>query len=345
MLGAAVLAAVLTPLTASVAIARGLLEQPGGHRSHVRATPNLGGVAIVVAFSLAVLIGAFAIPATGVDVEVIRLDLVTLLVAAVGISLVGLLDDRWDLSIALRLSAMVLAAVALHLTGTGVAMTGVTGVDLVITVVWIVGVTNAFNLLDNMDGLSAGIAAIAAGFFWLLATLNGQYLVAALAAALAGVSLGFLRHNFHPARTFMGDSGSLFLGFMLAALGIRLRFDPGQPQDVAALVPILVLGVAVADTALVTASRLARRRSPFAGGQDHISHRLVRIGVPVPAAVGLIYAAAIAVGWLALVVSRIDRGSAWLLAGFAMSLGVLLLGLLWRVPPEDAPAEARARSG
>lgn len=335
LVGAALLAGVLTPLTVRYALARGVLEEPGGHRRHHVPIPNLGGVAIVVAFSLATLAGALLIPIAGADVEVVRLDLIVLLLAGVVLALVGLVDDRRGLSIVVRLVVTVGAAVALWATGTAVSVTQITAVDLLITIVWVVGITNAVNLLDNMDGLSAGIAAIASGYFWLLASLNGQHLVAALSAALAGVSLGFLRHNFHPARTYMGDSGALFLGFMLAALGIRLRFDPGQAQDVAALVPILVLGIAILDTGLVTTSRVARGRSPFVGGRDHISHRLVRVGVPVPAAVALMYAAAIGIGWLAVVVSRIDRVSAWMLAGFAAALGLFLAGLLWRVPPDD----------
>ncbi len=110
------------------------------------------------------------------------------------------------------------------------------------TVVWVVGITNAFNLLDNMDGLSAGVASIAGLSFALVAALNGQYLVAALAAGVAGCATGFLRHNFHPARIYMGDAGSLFLGYLLAVLGLELQLED-TPRAVALFVPLLVLGV------------------------------------------------------------------------------------------------------
>src|SRR3954447_7758722 len=126
--------------------------------------------------------------------------------------------------------------------------------DLLITIVWVVGVTNAFNLLDNMDGLSAGVAALGALTFFVLAVLNGQYLVAALAVAVAGCAVGFLRHNFHPAKIYMGDAGSLFLGFLLSVIGLRLRL-PDAPQLTALFVPVVVLGIALFDTSLVTVAR------------------------------------------------------------------------------------------
>jgi UDP-GlcNAc:undecaprenyl-phosphate GlcNAc-1-phosphate transferase len=128
----------------------------------------------------------------------------------------------------------------------------------------------------------------------------------------------------------MGDCGSLFLGFLLAYLGMKLRFP--APTSVTFLVPILVLGVAIFDTTLVTVCRLARRSSPFQGGRDHVSHRLVAIGVPVPAAVALIYVAAATLGGLGLVVSRIDRPNAYILAGIVGALAIFLGVLLARVP-------------
>jgi len=175
-----------------------------------------------------------------------------------------------------------------------------------------------------------------------IAAANDQFLVAGLAAATAGCAVGFLRHNFHPARIYMGDCGSLFLGFMLAYLGLKLRF-PG-PTDVTFLVPILVLGVAILDTTLVTVCRLLRRRSPFQGGRDHVSHRLVAVGIPVPAAVSLIYGAAASLAVVALVVSRIGRAPAYWLAGLVGALALFLGVLLARVPVYD-DAVTRRLSG
>jgi UDP-GlcNAc:undecaprenyl-phosphate GlcNAc-1-phosphate transferase len=182
-----------------------------------------------------------------------------------------------------------------------------------------------------MDGLSAGVAAIGGVAFFTLAVVNGQFLVAALAAAVAGCAVGFLKHNFHPAKIYMGDAGSLFLGFLLAFLGLRLRL-PDTPQSTAMFVPVLVLGVALFDTTLVTVARLRHDRSVMQGGRDHTSHRLVWIGLPVPVSVGVIYVASVALGWLSIVVSRVDRASALLLVGFVLTMGVVLLALLYTVP-------------
>ncbi|MCU1486253.1 MAG: Undecaprenyl-phosphate N-acetylglucosaminyl 1-phosphate transferase, partial [Actinomycetia bacterium] len=196
-----------------------------------------------------------------------------------------------------------------------------------VTVLWIVGVTNAFNLLDNMDGLSAGVAAIAALFVFVMAADNGQFLVATLSVALVGCAGGFLRRNFHPAQIYMGDAGALFLGFTISVLVLKLDFVD-QPRSLALAVPVVLLGVPLFDTALVTVNRLLHGRSPLSGGRDHVSHRLVFIGVPVPVAVGLIYMVAGSLGCMALVLSRVDRGSGLILMGWlavvAAGLGALL---------------------
>ena len=166
----------------------------------------------------------------------------------------------------------------------------------------VVGITNAFNLLDNMDGLSAGVAVVAALAIFGVALLQDRYLVSALALALAGCAAGF-RANFHPAKIYMGDAGSLFLGFVLAVLLLKLRAN--APTRVPLAVIIAVPGVAIFDTTLVTVSRVAHRRSPFQGGQDHTSHRLVRSGMSVPIAVTTIYGAGIVLGGAALLMSQL----------------------------------------
>jgi UDP-GlcNAc:undecaprenyl-phosphate GlcNAc-1-phosphate transferase len=183
------------------------------------------------------------------------------------------------------------------------------------------------------------VAAIAAFWFFVIAAANGQFLVAGLAVALAGCALGFLRHNFHPARIYMGDAGALFLGFMLAAIGVKLRFD--GPTEVTFFVPVLVLGVAIFDTTLVTVARLIHGRSPVVGGRDHVSHRLVFVGVPVPAAVGLLYAAAVGLGWLGLVMSRVDTATGFLLMALVLTGAAFLGGLLGVVPVYETSRRRR----
>jgi UDP-GlcNAc:undecaprenyl-phosphate GlcNAc-1-phosphate transferase len=332
------IALVVTPLVLRLALRRGILDQPTEHKGHESPIPYLGGLAIVAAFSLAVLAATLIRPPRSGAGE-----LAAVLGMAIALSVVGLADDLRGLGPLPRVAVEVAAGVGVWAVGAGVEFTHNDAGNIAITVLWVVGITNAFNLLDNMDGLSAGVTAIAAGSCFTIAVANGQFLIGGLSAALAGCALGFLRHNFHPARIYMGDAGSLYLGFLLAYLALKLRFD--APDDVTFLVPILVLGVPILDTVLVTVSRLAHRRSPFRGGLDHLSHRLVRLGLPVRAAVGTIYVATASLGLVALVVSRVDRTSAYLLAGLAVALGALAALALGQVPVYDDKPLRRPKAG
>ena len=315
----------LTPLALRVATARQVLDHPGDYKIQDSAVPYLGGVALALSFSLTVLIATLLNP----PADGIR-QLAAILGLAVALSVVGLADDLWNLHPLPRFAGQVGAAVAVWLSGVSVSLFDQPVADGVLTILWIVGITNAFNLLDNMDGLSAGIAAIASAFFFILAVIHGQVAVAALSIALCGCALGFLRSNFHPARIYMGDAGSLFLGFLLAVIGIKLRFD--APREITFMVPVLVLGVPIIDTSMVTIARLSHRRSPFAGARDHISHRLVFVGLSVPTAVSLVYAAGISLGWLAIVMSRVDRISGFILMALTVTVSTFIATLLGRVP-------------
>ena len=324
--GALALSGLLTPLMLRVALRRRLLDEPGGHKSHASPVPYLGGVAIALGFAAAVAVVALLDPpGSGLA------DLWLLLGAAVGLALVGLVDDLRGLGVTVRLLAQAGAGVAAWAAASGVGIFAVEPLNLALTVLWVVGVTNALNLLDNMDGLSAGVASVSAATLFALAALNGQFLVAGLAAAVAGTALGFLRHNFHPARIYMGDAGSLFLGFLLAVLAARLRLTE-MPQATAVFVPVLALGVPIFDTTLVVINRLRHGISPFTGGKDHTSHRLTAVGIPVPVAVLLIYLAAVGLGWLAVLLARLDLVSGLMLVAFVLTGGALVLWLLSLVP-------------
>jgi UDP-GlcNAc:undecaprenyl-phosphate GlcNAc-1-phosphate transferase len=221
--------------------------------------------------------------------------------------------------------------------GTGVSVTGIESLDLTLTILWFVGITNAFNLLDNMDGLAAGLSTIISLTIFAIAVDTSQFLVAATAIGLAGCTTGFLRHNFHPARVYMGDGGALFIGFLVAYLGIKLR--PEGDRAVSALIPFVACSVAVFDTTLVTISRLARGESPFLGGQDHLSHRLVKLGLPVPVAVGTIYFGAIGIGVLTYAINGTDARTGALLIGLILFTLFVAGGLLLSmgVDPKDSP--------
>jgi UDP-GlcNAc:undecaprenyl-phosphate GlcNAc-1-phosphate transferase len=270
--------------------------------------------------------------AAGLDSSTLGADeLVKILAIGVGLAIMGLIDDLRKLPAILRLVLEIGAGWLVFALDLGVSFTGSSTLDAVVTIVWVVGLVNAFNMSDNMDGLSAGLATIAAGSLFAVAAANGQFLVAALSAALAGCAIGFLRSNFFPARIYMGDAGAYFLGFMVAYLGLKLQFLT-SPQNNTFLVPILIVSVVIFDTTLVVLARLFHRISPLQGGRDHTSHRLVRVGLPVPVAVGLIYVAGISVGVVAFVVARIDDTSGWILAGFVGMIMLAFGALLAFVP-------------
>ena len=219
------LCAVLTPLVLRWAIRRDLLDHPGGHKNHVEAVPYLGGLAIIVTFAVAVIVVSRSWLPTGETIGLVdQAELLIVFSAAVFLALVGLVDDLRQVSPMWRIVTEIAAAMVVWSVGIGVVVTTSEFLNMGLTVLWFVGITNAFNLLDNMDGLAAGITAITSLTIFAIATNNGQFLVAALAIGLAGCAAGFLWHNFHPARIYMGDGGALFLGFLVAYLGF-LKFD------------------------------------------------------------------------------------------------------------------------
>lgn len=313
-----------TPVAGWIATRTDIVDRPSARKAHLQPIPLLGGAAMYIAVTLALLLfgDRFYIP-----------QLVGIFVGATLVSFLGIWDDRQTVSPLLKLAGQTLAALTLIATGVRVDLFSGTALDVAITLVWVVGITNALNLLDNMDGLSGGIAAIAAGFFLLLAALNGQFLVGSLAAALLGACIGFLRYNFNPARIFMGDAGSLFLGFVLSAVGVKLRF-PGNSYTVTWMIPVLVLGIPVFDTTLVVISRLRRGLNPFtSAGTDHISHRLVAGGWTHREAVLALYLAACALGGIAIFVSRAGMGEAYAVGGVVALAG---LYALWKLEWSDA---------
>lgn len=325
----------VTPVTAIAARRLGILDKPaaGGapHKGHDKETPYLGGLAIFAGMLLGALLLLLA-PVSSGAVSTYGIAII----AALLLGLIGLADDVRPLSRSLRVLAQIGVAVLAWSAGFRVQALPGEVLDFVLTLVWIVGITNAFNLLDNMDGLSAGIAGVSATSFAVIAVVGGLAEVAVMASAVAGASFGFLAHNRHPAKIFMGDAGSLFLGFLLALLGIELKFN--NLVAVTFLVPVIVLGIPIFDTTLVVMSRLRHKRPVLLGGRDHTSHRLVAVGLPVKAAVGLLYWAGLCLGWLGLVISRSTVQVGWMLLGFVIALGVFFGALLFNVRVYDIDA-------
>jgi UDP-GlcNAc:undecaprenyl-phosphate GlcNAc-1-phosphate transferase len=311
---------IITPLARRLALRTGVVSVPRTRDVHIQPIPLLGGIAIYGAFVAALLFFG--------DRIYIR-ELVGILLGATLISLFGLTDDRWSLPATVKIGGQALAGVVLLLGGTQINLFQHELLNWALTLFWVVGITNALNFLDNMDGLSGGIAAIAAAFFLLLAAMNEprQVLVAAAAAALVGACVGFLRYNFNPASIFMGDTGSLFLGFILAALGIKLRFLSNTPL-VTWTVPICVLALPIFDTTLVFVSRLRRRVNPFTtAGKDHISHRLVALGMSRRESVLMCYLLAGTGGMIATFLTQAKPDEALLVGG--MAAVVFIAGIVW----------------
>ncbi len=315
----------------------GMVDLPGPRKVHHAPIPLLGGLAMYAAVVIAVLL-AFQGPA--------RAQIAGILIGATLVAAVGILDDRGLLHHQVKLFiGMPVAAGILLLTGIraqvfSTLLGGRYGdiLDAALTVLWVVGITASFSILDHMDGLCAGVAATSSVFFAFLAYMNGQTLVTTLAAAVLGAATGFLRWNFKPAKIFMGDGGAMFLGFLMATLGLKLRME-NVTHVSAWLAPVLILGVAIFDTTLVTISRARRGLLPFATpGKDHAAHRLSNLGLGHRGAVVTLYLLGVIGGCAALFVSYLSTRAA-LLFGAAV-LAVILLGVLYL---ERAPYERQAR--
>src|ERR671933_219715 len=317
---ALVFSVVATPLARRLALATGIVDTPDHRKVHHEPTPLLGGAAIYASFVVALLI-------FGGRAEVRQM--VGIVVGATSVSIIGVLDDARGVRPSLKLLGQLLASVVVIVSGLQVQLFHSQAVNIALTMLWIAGITNALNLLDNMDGLSGGIAAIAAAHFLLLAALNGQFLVGALSAALLGACIGFLRYNFNPASIFMGDTGSLFIGFVLASVAIKLRFT--NTYIVTWMVPPVVLLVPIFDTTLVVVSRLRRGKNPLTTpGKDHLSHRLVAFGCTRREAVLICWLIGSSAGMVAVFLTRAPIRGAYLVAALLAAGGAYAIWQLER---------------
>lgn len=322
----------LTPLTRQIAMRLGVTAAPNKRNIHSRHVPLMGGAAIYVAFVLSALL--FSPPDHLVELGAI-------VAGATLLALIGYLDDRRHLSPRIRLAVMTVAALVATATGVQIRLFNHGLIDIPLTLFWIVALINAVNWIDNMDGLAAGTAAIAAGFFLLLALSQGQVLVSMLAAALFGSAVGFLIYNFNPSSTFMGDMGAYTLGFVLAVLAIKLKFA-AQSLNVTWMVPVFVLALPIVDMNLAIATRLLERRPLMLAAKDHIAHRLLNLGLSQRKTLALLYCFSIAYGLLALIISQAETNQALLIGGGGLLLLLLLFGLLIALRWRGRPARASA---
>jgi len=274
-----VLVGLLTPLMRKIAIAQGVLDLPNSaHKSHKKPVPYLGGVAIIVGVVLVSYLALITSKFTWSNFWLAT----SVLGPAIVMGLVGLWDDLKSLNplprfIGQSIAGLVVAAILILNNNIG-NPTDITWLDVIITVLWIVGICNSINFFDNLDGGAAGTVAITSAFLTYLAITSGQYFIAALSVVVAGSTLGFLIWNRAPARIYMGDAGALFLGILIATLTVRFKPTTGNSLSSFAI-PILLLAIPILDTSVAVISRIRRKVSPFQGGKDHLSHRLVRYGL------------------------------------------------------------------
>ena len=265
----------LTPLMRKIAIAKDVVDRPNSpHKSHKKPVPYLGGVAIIIGIVSITYASSLISDFTAGTFWLAS----SVLAPALILGIIGLIDDIKNLSPWPRFLAQSFAAmftgVVLILSDNFGNPTGSRVFDMAISLIWIVGICNSINFFDNLDGGAAGTVAISSFGLALLSILSNQYLITAMSVVTLGSMLGFLVWNKNPARIYMGDAGALFLGILISVLTIRLR--PSTSTHVASFAtPILLLAVPIMDTSVAVISRVSRNISPFQGGQDHLSHRIM----------------------------------------------------------------------
>ena len=254
------------------------MDYPGGRKLQANPVAYLGGLAIITPITL----GSFLLIFTSFSIDLKQQLYFGLILPALVIAIVGLLDDIYQLPPWPRFISQsavgVITSFILYLSGAGVEIFDNQFLNSSATILWVVTIINALNFIDNMDGLATCISIVASLTLFTLSYLNNQYLVAALSLAIFASCLGFLFWNKKPASIYLGDAGSLYLGFLLAAISIRIDLD-NDSAPIRALVLILILAIPVIDTTQVVVSRIVKGKSPFLGGRDHISHLLLNRGL------------------------------------------------------------------
>ncbi len=336
------LALIATPFIRGWALRRGFTDNPGGHKQHGSPVALGGGITIIFAIGAPTLAAALGVMvlgkvdlpdwipdlvsthASGVADRLPRLGMV--LAGALALHILGLIDDVRHLGAVSKAAVQVIVAVALFFFADVRLLEFLPlPASAVLTVLWIVLITNAFNFLDNMDGLSAGVAVVAAAIFAVSAILAGQVFVPLLALVLVGALLGFLPYNFSPASIYMGDAGSMVIGYLLGVLTVLTTFyDPDQDlKPFGVLVPLIVLAIPLYDVVSVCCHRLKAGASPFQGDHRHFSHRLIQRGMSTRWAVLTIYLATATTAMSALMLPSATWAFACVI--FAQCLCVILI--------------------
>ncbi len=308
-----------------LALRIGFVDAPAARKLHKEPMPMMGGVGIfggaIVAFLLIFIV---------FEVYTLSQPVIGIMLGMVIVLAVGLADDKMGLSPKVKLAGQFVAVAVLIWFGVMVSLPVPYWLNIFFTFLWVIVIINATNFLDNMDGACAGIAGVQAAFITLLGALNGQFLVAGLAAGVFGACLGFLRHNFQPAKIFMGDAGALMLGFILAILALEINF-PENSNFVTWMVPLFLLGVTLFDLALVVYARLRRGVNPLTtAGKDHTGHRLVNMGFSQREAVMILYIFSGTLGMVAIFITQASVVEGYIIGGFVAVLCISAISALER---------------
>jgi UDP-GlcNAc:undecaprenyl-phosphate/decaprenyl-phosphate GlcNAc-1-phosphate transferase len=314
-----------------IARAKGWIQIPESDRHiHTMPVPRLGGVAIYFSFMTVVVLAMIIPHVLGTASPLDEEAMVGVLGPALVIFLLGLVDDVYPLSPYVKFAVQIVAAIWLYVGGYGIHNLGlIHGGEtldwmyrLPLTILWVLLITNAFNLIDGLDGLAAGSALFSTVVVFVMSLIVPNPMVALMTIALAGATFGFLRFNFHPASIFLGDSGSLFIGFMLAALA--LAGSEKAPTMVAVAIPIVSLGLPILDVTLAVLRRFLAGKPLFDGDKHHIHHKLLKLGLSQRDAVLILYAVTAGFGFLSLILLQQRRAIAMVLAiaGIGIFIGV-----------------------
>jgi UDP-GlcNAc:undecaprenyl-phosphate GlcNAc-1-phosphate transferase len=343
-LAAAIVAWALTPVARRLAIRAGAIDHPDERRIHTEPTPRYGGLAIAAAvLGVAWLARALPGPAAALDPR----PLLGLTCAAVPILALGLVDDRRGVSPAVKLVVQSCAALTLSVFGYGVPLlTNPFGpsiasgpLNLPLTLLWVLVVTNAVNLIDGLDGLASGVVAIACAALWLAARMHADFYVMFFAALLIGASAGFLRWNFPPARVFMGDTGSQFLGLTLAA--VSLLENRKGTAAVTLLLPLVALALPLADAVVAFGRRLAHRKPVFLGDTQHLHHQLLAAGLSVRGALFALWGLCALFAGLAVLLTWLPRSWSALIVTVLAVVLLVTFEMLRALRPGPPPADER----
>lgn len=322
-------AIILTPLVKRLAFRLGAVDAPNYRKVHARIMPRLGGLAIYAAFIIGVLLLKLV---TNFQSDY----LYAILLAATIIVVTGIIDDMREISAKAKLLGQIVAA-CIVVFGGGIQIENINlpfggelefgWLGIPFTIIWIVGITNAINLIDGLDGLAAGVSTIALMTLAVMAMIMGNGIVIALAAILAAATIGFLFFNFHPAKIFMGDTGALFLGFMISVLAL-LGFK--NVAVISFVIPVIMLGVPISDTFFAIVRRLRSGKKWSDPDKSHLHHRLLDLGFSHRQTVMIIYAMAAMFGLAAVIFSMAKVWGAILLVAVilvAIELFVEIIGL------------------